>query len=206
MNDLEIAAGRTLFPLIRGESLEVPESEAALLATWAVKTAMVRGRVDGDPYAVPAEHRSFLMQNVCPPSNTTVWVATCQPHSNAVVRHLRLYGELPATPLTEVDSDGEVWMTGVRENYSLGHATTIVINSLTLLVTEADSSDLADAIAVAPFSTVAGGALHRLWPDPQAFSWPFKRVLTPMLVGAISGLAGKAAGNGNTLSWIPDSW
>ncbi|MFE5562888.1 hypothetical protein [Streptomyces sp. NPDC056544] len=80
MNDLENRAERTLVPLLRGERAVVTSADAEVLATWAVKTAMVRARVAADPYTVPEDHRRHIMNAKTPPANITVWAATCEPH------------------------------------------------------------------------------------------------------------------------------
>ncbi|MFJ3914110.1 hypothetical protein [Streptomyces vinaceus] len=186
MNDLENRAEKTLVPLLRGERVVVTSDDAEVLATWAAKTAMVRARVDADPYTVPEEHRTHLMNAGTPPSNLTVWVATCDPHPSARTRHYRLVRELPGTPILQTAEDGETWMVGVETPYSLGHVTTIVINHIALFIAEADSEALHAELVTTldPTSTAT-----RLWPAPNQFHWPLPPVLTPDEIDGIGSLA-----------------
>ncbi|MCL6302853.1 hypothetical protein [Streptomyces kronopolitis] len=192
MNALENRAEEPLKALFQGRRTHVSETEAADLGTWATKTAMVRGRVDGDPYTVPEVHRTHLMNNGIPPEHVTVWAVTCQFHPSARTRHFRVENELPGTPILETDEDGETWATGVEARRSMGHVTTIVINHLALFIAEADSHDLHTELVTQLDPT---GAATRLWPDPCGFDWPLAQVLTLDHVDAISGLLQPLPGN-----------
>ncbi|WP_406360415.1 hypothetical protein OH782_00090 [Streptomyces sp. NBC_01544] len=183
MNDLEQQAESTLVPLLRGQPTHVSSAQAAILATWAAKTAMVRARVDGDPYTVPEDHRTHIMTTNTPPTNLTAWAVTCEPHPNAMSRHHRIALHV-AEPITETDPDGDTWVIGVENRQSKGHITTIVINHIALFIAEADSPTLHTELAVKLDPT--GTTPTRLWPEPQEFKWPTAPVLTPNEVNATS--------------------
>ncbi|MFE2928460.1 P-loop NTPase family protein [Streptomyces goshikiensis] len=183
MNTLENQAEKTLVPVLRGQHIRVGAADADILATWAAKTAMVRARVDGDPYTVPEDHRTHIRTAGTPPENLTVWAATCEPHPSARTRHYKVGTDLPGIPITEMDEDGEIWITGVRP--SMGHLTTIVINHLALFIAEAESEALHGQLAERVDPT---GTATRLWPHPKEFEWPLMPVLTPDQVDAIGGL------------------
>ncbi|MCC0100716.1 hypothetical protein K7B10_39380 [Streptomyces flavotricini] len=185
MNDLENRAEKTLVPLLRGEHTHVAKAGAEVLATWAAKTAMVRARVDGDPYTVPEDHRIHIMTTNTPPANLTVWAAACEPHPSARTRHYKVGIELPSTPITETDEDGETWVVGVEAKQSLGHVTTIVINHIALFIAEADSEALHIDLVTTLDPT---GTATKLWPGPEAFNWPLSPTLTPDQVDGIGGL------------------
>ncbi|MGW1768878.1 hypothetical protein ACWCQL_33150 [Streptomyces sp. NPDC002073] len=186
MNNLEILAEKKLVPLLRGEHTHVGKADAEVLATWAAKTAMVRARVDGDdPYTVPEDHRTHIMNTNTPPANLTVWAATCEPHPSARTRHYKVGIELPGTPITETDEDGETWVVGVEAKQSLGHVTTIVINHIAFFIAEADSEGLHADLVTTLDPT---GNATKLWPDPEAFSWPLSPVLTPDQIDDIGNL------------------
>ncbi|MGW7103772.1 hypothetical protein [Streptomyces sp. NPDC054838] len=184
MNDLENRAEKTLVPLLRGQHTHVSAADAEVLATWAAKTAMVRARVDGDPYTVPEDHRTHIMTTNTPPANLTVWAVTCEPHPNAMSRHRRIALDI-AEPITETDPEGDTWVIGVEDRQSKGHITTIVINHIALFIVEADSPKLHTELVMKldPTST----APTRLWPEPQKFDWPTAPILTPNEIDATSG-------------------
>ncbi|WCD83685.1 hypothetical protein KPP03845_100004 [Streptomyces xanthophaeus] len=185
MNDLENRAEKKLVPLLRGEHTDVGKTDAEVLATWAAKTAMVRARVNGDPYTVPEAHRTHIMTTDTPPANLTVWAAACEPHPSARTRHYKVAIEMPGTPITETDEDGDSWVIGVESKQSLGHVTTIVINHLALFIAEADSEELHTSLVTQIDPT---GTATKLWPNPHQFNWPLSPVLTPDQVDGIGSL------------------
>ncbi|MFI0786719.1 hypothetical protein ACH4Q6_14135 [Streptomyces lydicus] len=193
MNDLENRAESSLVSLLRGRRRHVSETDAAVLGTWAAKTAMVRGRVDGDPYTVPEAHRTHLMNSGTPPEHLTVWASTCEPHPSARTRHLRVGIELPGTSIVETHEDGETWVIGAETRRSMGYVTTIVINHLALFIAEADSSDLHTELVAQLDPT---GRATKLWPGPQEFDWPLTPVLALDNIDAVSGLLQPLPGNG----------
>lgn len=84
-----------LEPLINGEPRRINEDDARTLATWAAKTNITFEFLDvqGTTRAVPAAHRTWLMERNEPPPNTRVYiglnpqVSTSVLHSAFTVGH-----------------------------------------------------------------------------------------------------------------------
>ncbi|WP_129286481.1 hypothetical protein [Streptomyces sp. GZWMJZ-114] len=174
MNRLEQSAEQYLFPILRGEEIEVNEAGARLLAAWAAKTAMVRARVDGEPYCVPEEHRRHMVASSSPPKNTMIWVHQYGPSRPARTRHCKI-GHRSTSPVIVRDDQGDEWVTGVAEEIALGHITYLAINHVIFFVAEAMTGDL---LAEIELSLAPTGAHCQIWPDPQAFKWPMETILS----------------------------
>ncbi len=157
MSALEERLKPLLLGLMRAERMVIDASEAALLATWATKTAMVNEYLSSpgaDPTPQPtctAEMRRFLMDRQLPPPNTKVWVA----------RHFgRLHVDARRGQLSIVEQPNPAWTGGYEVS-----ATALTLEQMTLLVWAADSPR-AVAAALDP------DVWRPIWPNIQGLRWP----------------------------------
>lgn len=75
MSDLEVRAKPVLAPLILGQEVALSEDDQALVALWAVKTAMMLEFIHPvNNRAIPAAHYEYLYQRRKVPPGTVIWL------------------------------------------------------------------------------------------------------------------------------------
>lgn len=172
MSSLEAAAKVVLPPLIHVEPASVTATEAATLATWISKSAVMREYLDHPrTRAIPAWHRRWVHEKQSPPPGTWVWCARLTKKSKWAIssRH---------ASLTISEGDDRV---GPMANT---HVSSFGFHRVWMLVFGTSS---AAAYGVRDLALMFPDVFVRLWPDPYGFLWPTKRAVTDDLVEELGG-------------------
>lgn len=140
--------------------------EAAVIATWATKTAWVRERVS-DPIVTPsAEMRRYLMDAQLPSELTRVWVARHQGRTNFGV----YVGRLEAT------HQDDPWDTDRKRRILM---CTLTFRGLSVLVRTDDGSGV-------PEMRPPADRWRQFWPVAETVQWPPERATSDDDIQAIA--------------------
>jgi hypothetical protein len=150
MNDLDLAAQECVEALCKGEvRVRVADGGLALLATWAVKMALVMECLM-NPMVVPEDLRHRFYRERTPPPGVRVWVATMETWD----------GETRTTPMTLVSAPE---LGAVVQAYLV---TFRIMHLVVQVIVPLDES-------VQPEHD-AWGAVHSelVWPRADPLEWP----------------------------------
>lgn len=140
------------------------KTDAAVVATWAVKTAWVRERVT-DPNSTPtSEMRADLMARQVPPDFTSVWIARHRGESNFGVYVTR----------AEVTHQDDHWATGRRRHVLL---CVMTFRGLSIYVRTDDGWGV-------PPMALPDQAWRPFWPVSDSVQWPPDHAVTDAEVRA----------------------
>jgi len=162
---VEVPVENELEALIKGIPLNLSPPALLQICTWASKTAMVRARLDRQPYPIPAEHHKYLMENLAPPPGTYVWLAATEYEPNTYIRQYKF----------------QIYNSG--DPIGVGHLTTIIIGHMGLFILGSDGSSTNDVLQSA-IKRIESYDLVRL--HPSSFSGPWFRLQKMPLDLAIS--------------------
>ena len=172
MADLEARAERILAPLLRGEPTALHPRHQKVLATWAVKTALVMSHLRPWSEAIPrSEYREFFESQVPGPRHL-VWIA----QRNAPTVDGQKIVEMAIQPVTNI----LVYGTDPIDEASRAYRATFGVGRLAMQVFGQTFAD--------PFTLQIPHDLPAspVWPPTASFTWPDK----PALETAIRGVLG----------------
>jgi hypothetical protein len=154
MSVLENQAKQVLTPMIGGESTRLDQADQLLVATWAVKTAMVLEFINGETVAATREDRHWLRERRSPPpgmmARAAKYVGGIEP-----LHYLHIVGHDPASTATDPEPV---------------YATTLLVGQLVLQVLGPDPRRRAapftqPGVVKAHFIPVLPPTLHpAIWP------------------------------------------
>jgi hypothetical protein len=148
--NVEGPAHHVVEPLVFGEAADVSDDDAAHLATWIAYNAMIRWVSADESFSGFApEDFATIRETVAPPLSHVIWIGARPWYA--------IGGVEPVEP----------WRFRPNADGIVGFTLQLAFAYLT-----------APADAEPPWHEGQDhGALVRVWPDPQAFSWPPDRLL-----------------------------
>lgn len=166
MSDLEASSKGALQEMMRGERTPINSMRASLIATWAMKSAMVWDavRANQQRFYTPLEC-AYVREHRLPPSGVYVWVGCMEP---AILKY----------------THGRTMWTSGRASLLEGAATTFVFGHLIIQVLLVRKTD-GDGQSRYPYSEHnfrgAPRCLAEIWPgDGTTVVWPPPQSVTAL--------------------------
>jgi hypothetical protein len=155
MSRMETRTRPILMPLIQGTMHRISTFDQKYLATWAAKTAMVAEYTMPDKIAIPDSERLWMLANLAPPPNWTIWIAD---YRGTKWRNLAISHHMAVLP-TKTTKPGEIAPNTHFTSFGIGNLFVQIVGTST-----------GAKFAVADDSV---SDLRRIWPaNTDAISWP----------------------------------
>jgi hypothetical protein len=169
MARLEEEVKPLLTALIRGQEADLGAKDLRLIAAWATKTTMMHEFTDAGSQAYGAVEHRWLKERLEPPAGTMVWAGALRTLGDWALRAEHaglLYRESDTTHMDDPCNTGQTTL-------GLGH----------MLVTVGYSR--VDAMQRSLNFDWTRGRLIKLWPSPEATTWPPQQTIDDALAWAI---------------------
>ncbi len=175
LSRLEGRVKRALPPLIAGKRANLLEGGQALLATWAAKTAMVAEHFEPIDSGITQDERTWLMNNLTPPTKWFVWIATYNGNDWGNLGIFQDRGALSPTPVAR-PSEAPYYV----------QATTFGVGHILFCVVSSSSPDID-----ARFAGCEADGLVQIWPaQPRSVLWPPARIFGDREAYALANIIG----------------
>ena len=160
--NLEDRVKKALPPLITGGRANILPDGQTLLATWAVKTAIVSEHFKPVESGIPQEDRTWLLENMTPPKQGWfVWIGA---YSGVRWRDLSIYQSRLGLSPAPVASPSAAPYYAQATTFGVGHIIFCVVSS--------------DSPTIGMFAGHEPDGLFQIWPrQERSILWPPMRIL-----------------------------